>query len=143
MASVFLAEDTVLGRNVAVKRLHAAPDTEFGRRIRREARLGAGARHPNLVTVFDVAADEAALLLVMEYVAGETLADALKRGPMAPDRALPILRQIAEALDHLHEHGVVHRDVKPANVLLGERGVAKLTDLGVATSAEATQITRT
>jgi len=143
MASVYLAEDTVLGRNVAVKRIHAAPESDLGRRIRREARIGARLRHPNLVTVFDVLADGEALLLTMEFVDGETLADAIKRGPFAPDRAIAVLRPLAAALDDLHAEGVVHRDVKPANVLLGGRGTVKLSDLGVATSSEATQITRT
>jgi serine/threonine protein kinase len=80
MASVYLAEDATLERQVAVKRIHADPESELGRRIHREARLGAGLRHPNVVTIYDVVADGEALLLIMEYVDGETLADALGRG---------------------------------------------------------------
>jgi serine/threonine-protein kinase len=143
MASVYLAEDDVLARRVAVKVVHADTQSERGRRIRREARLGAGMRHPHLVTVYDVLVEDEALLLVMEYVEGETLADVVKRGPLPPDRALAVLKPVADALDHAHAAGVVHRDVKPANVLVGAGGVVKLSDLGIATSDEVTQITRT
>ena len=143
MASVYLAEDDVLKRRVAVKSVMAEERSERGRRIRREARLGAGLRHPHLVTIYDVLADEDALLLVMEYVEGETLADLVKRGPLPPDRALAVLKPLADALDHAHDAGVVHRDVKPANVLVGAGGIIKLSDLGIATSADVTQITRT
>src|SRR3712207_8671670 len=118
MGTVYLADDEVLRRQVAVKRGHAAPDSESGRRMKREARLGATLRHPALVTVFDIAPDGDGPVLVMEYVPGETLADGLKRGPLAPERALPVLRALADALDHAHAEGVVHRDVKPANVLV-------------------------
>ena len=143
MASVYLAEDTVLGREVAVKRVHAEPDSENGRRIVREAKIGATLRHPSLVTVFDIASEADALLLVMEYVPGETLGERLRRGPLAPEQALAVLRPLAEALDYAHSEGIVHRDVKPANVLLRSDGAVKLADLGVATSEEMTQITRT
>jgi serine/threonine-protein kinase len=143
MAAVYLAEDEALERKVAVKRLHAPPESETGRRIAREARLGAALNHPGLVTVYDTLADEDALLLVMEYVPGETLADAIARGPLAAEDAVRVLRPVAEALDHAHAAGVVHRDVKPANVLLHERGAVKLADLGVATSEDVTRITRT
>ncbi|MDQ3739577.1 MAG: serine/threonine protein kinase, partial [Actinomycetota bacterium] len=107
MGTVYLANDTALGRDVAVKSVHAAPDSDHGRRIMREARLGAGLRHPHLVTVFDVVPWEGALLLVMEYVEGETLADALRRGPLEVPRALAVLRAVAGALDHAHSRGVV------------------------------------
>src|SRR3712207_4965811 len=80
MGTVYLARDEVLQRDVAVKAVHAEPDSEHGRRIMREARLGAGLRHPHLVTVYDVVPQGGALLLVTEYVEGETLADALRRG---------------------------------------------------------------
>ena len=119
MGTVYLAHDESLGRDVAVKSVHAEPESEHGRRIMREARLGAGLRHPHLVTVYDVLPEGGALLLVMEYVAGETLADALRRGPLEVERALEVLRAVASALDHAHAQGIVHRDVKPANVLLG------------------------
>ena len=143
MGSVHLAHDQVLGREVAVKSVHAEPESELGRRIMREARLGAGLRHPHLVTVYDVLPEGGALLLVTEYVEGETLADALRRGPLEVPHALTVLRAVADALDHAHGRGIVHRDVKPANVLLGSNGAVKLADLGIATAADSTRITRT
>jgi serine/threonine-protein kinase len=142
MATVLLAEDERLGRQVAVKRLHAESPEDTARRFRREARLGASLNHPNLVAVYDIVTDEEGVLIVMEYVAGETLRDAIARGPVEPSRAIEILRGLAAALDHAHEEGIVHRDVKPANVLLGSDGrTVKLADLGIATAVEGTRIT--
>src|SRR3954452_8192209 len=137
MASVLLAEDERLGRQVAIKRLHAESPEDTARRFRREARLGASLNHPNLVAVYDIVTDEEGVLIVMEYVEGETLRDAIERGPTEPRRAIEILRGLAGALDHAHEEGIVHRDVKPANVLLGADGrTIKLADLGIATAIE-------
>ena len=141
MASVHLADDQLLGRQVAIKSVHADAKSDFGRRVQREARMGASLAHPNLVAVFDTIVHEDALLIVMEYVPGRTLADELNGRPDGPERALAILRPLAAALDHIHSAGVVHRDVKPANVLLHERGDVKLADLGVATSDEVSRIT--
>ena len=141
MAAVFLCEDERLGRQVAVKRLHADSAEEMAQRFAREARLGALLNHPNLVSVFDTVTVDEGVLIVMEYVEGETLRDAVKRGPLGPDRALRVIRDLASALDHAHSHGVVHRDVKPANVLLRKDSVTKLVDLGIATAAHSTRIT--
>lgn len=141
VATVFLAEDERLGRLVAVKRLGAESPEELAKRFEREARLGASLNHPNLVAVYDAAPEPSGVAIVMEYVEGRTLADALREGPIEPPRALRILRDVADGLDHAHAHGVVHRDVKPANVLLGDDGRVKVTDLGIATAAEATRIT--
>jgi eukaryotic-like serine/threonine-protein kinase len=143
MATVFLAEDERLGRRVAVKRLHADSPEDVAQRFHREARLLASLSHPNVVAIFDTATDDDGVLIVMEHVAGETLRDALARGPLGDERALAVIAGVAAALDHAHERGVVHRDVKPANVLLGEHGDVKLADLGIATATESTQITRT
>jgi eukaryotic-like serine/threonine-protein kinase len=142
MATVFLCEDERLGRQVAVKRLHAHSPDDVARRFSREAKLGASLNHPNLVSVFDTLTDDEAVLIVMEYVEGETLHDALQRGPLPPKRALEVIRDVAHALDHAHSHGVVHRDVKPRNILLRKDGVVKLVDLGIATAADMTRITQ-
>src|SRR4051812_21677829 len=142
MAVVVLAEDERLGREVAVKRLHAESPEDAARRFEREAKLGASLNHPNIVGVYDIVSDEDGVLIVMEYVEGRTLRMEMDGGPMPAPRAIEILWGVAAALDHAHEHGVVHRDVKPANMLIAERdGAVKLTDLGIATAAERTRIT--
>ena len=143
MASVFLAEDTELDRRVAIKRLHPDSGPESAPRFRREMRVAAGLSHPNIVTLFDAIEDDGAVLLVMEYVDGPSLAERLRDGPLAPATAMAILRPLAAAVDHLHEQGVIHRDVKPANVLLDRADRVKLADLGIASAGQATGITRT
>ena len=144
MAAVYLAQDERLHRNVAVKRMHIAEHDDMdARRFQREARLGASLSHPNLVSIFDTEQDDESVLLVMEYVEGETLADVLARGEVEPRRAIEIVRAVAEALDHAHSAGIVHRDIKPANVLLGRDGSVKLADLGIAKAVERTDITGT
>jgi eukaryotic-like serine/threonine-protein kinase len=140
-ATVFLAEDCVLCRDVAVKRLHAEGSEEDVLRFRREARLGASLVHPNLVTVFDTLSGEDGVLIVMEYVRGRPLSQLIGPEGMDPKRLLEILRPVASAIDYAHEHGVVHRDVKPANILIGEDRRVKLVDLGTATAGHMTQIT--
>jgi eukaryotic-like serine/threonine-protein kinase len=142
MAQVLLCEDERLGRLVAVKRLHADSAEDVERRFAREARLGAALNHPNLVSVFDTAVDDEGVLIVMEYVEGEALSRALRRGPLEPPRVARMARDLGGALDHAHGHDVVHRDVKPGNVLLREDGITKLADLGIATAVDLTRITR-
>jgi len=141
-ATVFLCEDERLGRKVAVKRMHADSPEDIARRLQREARLGASLSHPGLVSVFDTETYDEGVFIVMEYVDGETLRDALARGPLDTRRALEILGALALALDHVHARGIVHRDVKPANVLLGRDGSVKLADLGVGIATDNTRITR-
>jgi hypothetical protein len=142
MASVWLCRDERLDRPVAVKRLHADSPRDAERRFLREAKLGASMNHPNLVSVFDTETDDEGLLIVMEHVEGESLAHALLRGPLPPGRVGGIARELGEALDHVHANGVVHRDVKPANVLLRHDGAVKLVDLGIAVSVDQTRVTR-
>jgi serine/threonine-protein kinase len=143
MAIVTLAEDTKLGRLVALKRVHATAGGRGPIRLRREALVGASLNHPNLVSVYDVILeDDGGLTIVMQYVAGSTLRDVIGGGAIRPARdAMRILEGVASGLDAIHARGIVHRDVKPANVLLGTDGAVKLADLGVAAAAERTQIT--
>ena len=135
-AEVWRARDAVLERPVAVKVLHrhllADPTTRA--RLVKEARAAASLSHPGIVAVYDVAIDEeAAAAVILELVEGESLADRLKReGALPPRAAVRIAAEVAEALSHAHERGVVHRDVKAANVLLTADGEARLADFGIA-----------
>jgi eukaryotic-like serine/threonine-protein kinase len=142
MASVLLCHDERLDRRVAVKRLHADSPGEIEQRFVREAKLGASLNHPNLVSVYDTAVEDEGVLIVMEYVQGESLALALMRGPLEPAHVAGIAEQLGDALDHVHGQGVVHRDVKPGNVLLRDDGMVKLADLGIAVSIDQTRVTQ-
>ncbi|MEA2371917.1 MAG: eukaryotic-like serine/threonine-protein kinase [Solirubrobacteraceae bacterium] len=144
MATVTLAEDTMLRRRVALKRVHTEDDANAILRLRREALVGASLSHPNLVSVYDVEMRaDGDLVIVMEYVAGQTLRDAITgSGGLPQGLALEVLTGVASALDAIHARGIVHRDVKPANILLGREGAIKLADLGIALASDRTQITR-
>ena len=138
MGSVALARDTVLDRPVAVKVLgdHLAADDAFRQRFLREARLAARLCHPNVVQVFD-AGDDGRPFLVMEYVAGQTVADRLAQGQrFTGEEILRLAADLSAGLAHAHGQGIVHRDVKPHNVLLTGDGVAKLADFGIARARE-------
>jgi serine/threonine-protein kinase len=135
MSSVYRAHDTVLERRVAIKVLHEhfSRDPEYVERFRREARAIARLAHPNVVTVIDRGEWEGRQFIVFEHVAGENLKAVIAReGPLPVDRALELACQIARALSFAHELGIVHRDVKPHNVLLDGSGTAKVTDFGIA-----------
>ncbi|MBV9337902.1 MAG: protein kinase [Solirubrobacterales bacterium] len=143
MARVDLAEDTLLGRRVALKRMNETADPSGGSRLRREAVTGASLSHPNLVSIYDVVtAEDGHIVVVMEYVAGETLRARLRReGRLAVAEALDILGGVAAGLDAIHARGIVHRDVKPSNILLGADGAVKVADLGIASVPDGTRIT--
>lgn len=136
MGEVWLARDTLLGRTVAIKRILTGPattDATLAERMMREARLAATLQHPNVVAVYDIIHEGGVPNLVMEYVQGETLADRLKRtGRLAPTEAAGLISGICDALAHAHSAGILHRDVKPANVLVDARSRAKLADFGIA-----------
>ena len=140
MGEVYAARDTRLERRVALKLLpsHLSRDLEAIARLRREAFTLAALNHPNIAMIHgfeEVAGGETAL--VMELVEGETLSARLARSPMAVEEALQVCCQIAEALEAAHEQGIVHRDVKPGNVMIGRRGLVKVLDFGIARRADA------
>jgi serine/threonine-protein kinase len=146
MAVVHRAHDEELERTVAVKLLaeHLAEDPELRQRFLREARLAARLSHANVVAVYDAGEDGGRPFIVMELVDGETLAAVLaRRGPLAPAEVVELGIQAAAGLEHAHGHGLVHRDVKPHNLLLRRDGVLKVADFGIArAAAAATQLTR-
>ncbi len=138
MGIVYRARDERLQRDVAIKVLPPAVvgDEVARRRFRREALALAKLSHPNIASVYDAGEEADTAYLVMECVAGESLAARLERGPLTPVEALDIVVQIARALADAHEHGVVHRDLKPANVMLGPKGQIKVLDFGLAKLSE-------
>ncbi len=145
MAIVYLARDAELERPVALKLLAAnlAGDADFRERFVREARLAARLSHPNVVQVYDAGEEGGVPFIVMEYVPGETLA-ALRgrRGKISPAESAALARQAALGLEHAHGAGLVHRDVKPQNLLLRDGGLLKITDFGIARAAESTRLTQ-
>ena len=143
MARVDLAEDTLLGRPVALKRMAGPADDRGLSRLHREALAGASLTHPNLVAIYDVVtSEEGQLVIVMEYIAGGTLREALNQRRRLPaDEALRVLDGVAAGLDAIHQRGIVHRDVKPSNILLGDAGAVKVADLGIAAIPDRTRIT--
>ena len=146
MSSVYKAHDRLLDRQIAVKILHPhfTEDEEYVERFRREARAVAQLSHPNIVTVIDRGEDERRQFIVFEYVEGENLKQMLERtGPMPVRDALLLTLQMARALAFAHGRGLIHRDVKPQNVLLNADGQAKMTDFGIARSVDVQGVTIT
>jgi non-specific serine/threonine protein kinase len=136
MGAVYKAQDQRLERTVAIKRLarRAAVDEEARLRLLREARAASALSHPNIVTIFAIEEDDDGAFIVMEYLEGETLAARITRGPLEPAAVVAVGIEIADALACAHAAGLVHRDVKPANVILTTRGLAKVLDFGIAKS---------
>src|ERR1017187_2661882 len=135
MADVYLAEDQLLGGEVAVKVLHHhfAEDQEFVERFRREASSAAALSHPNIVAIFDRGEWNGTYYIAMEYVAGRSLKSIVRGGgPLEPAMAIYIVVQILQAARFAHRRGVIHRDLKPHNVIMDEEGRARVTDFGIA-----------
>jgi serine/threonine-protein kinase len=147
MSTVYRGTDSVLERTVAVKILLAGladEDPAYVARFHREARAAAALRNPAVVAVYDVGTDDETRFIVMEYVAGRSLAALLKDGrPLPLDHALQIGEQVANALGAAHAAGIVHRDIKPANVMIADDGTVKVLDFGVARMLDGTTITQT
>ena len=134
MGEVYRARDTKLDRDVAIKVLPAAFvfDSERVARFRREAKMIAALNHPNIAAIYELDESDGMAALVLELVEGQTLADRIEKGPVPLDEALPIAKQIAEALEAAHEHGIVHRDLKPSNIKVRPDGTVKVLDFGLA-----------
>jgi serine/threonine protein kinase/beta-lactam-binding protein with PASTA domain len=144
MAMVYEAEDLLLGRKVAVKILREqfASDPGFLARFRREAKAAAALSHPNVVAIYDVGSDGPTQYIVMELVRGRTLKQIIQEeGPVSSARAISLGRQICEGLEYAHEHGIVHRDVKSQNILVGRESRVKITDFGIAVALGASSLT--
>ena len=145
MSNVFRAHDRLLERTVALKILHEqyTRDEDYVERFRREARAVAQLAHPNIVTVIDRGEQEGRQFIVFEYIDGENLKELSNRGPLEVREAIGLVLQVGRALSFAHERGLVHRDVKPQNVLLNEDGQAKVTDFGIARSLDVHGVTQT
>ena len=146
MAKVFKGTDRVLGRTVAVKVLapQYADDEGFVARFRREAQAAAGLNHPNIVGVFDTGSQNGVHYIVMEYVEGRTLRDVIRAdAPLLPERAIEITDAVARALAAAHESGLVHRDIKPGNIMLTRDGEVKVMDFGIARTTTGDTLTQT
>ncbi|MBN1487289.1 MAG: serine/threonine protein kinase [Anaerolineae bacterium] len=146
MAVVYLAYDPTLERTVAVKVLapHLIWQQDFIDRFLREARSAAQLRHPNIVTIFDVGQESGWHYFVMEYLEGTELTKYIReRGALSSGEIIAILRPLAEALDYAHRQGLIHRDIKPGNIMIDSEGQAKLTDFGIARASSDTRLTST
>ena len=146
MANVYLAHDTILDRNVAVKVLRGdlANDEKFVRRFQREALSASSLSHPNIVEMYDVGEDDGQYYIVMEYVDGMTLKQVLKkRGHLSVTEVVDIMLQVTDGMAHAHDAYIIHRDIKPQNIMILSNGMIKITDFGVETALNSTQLTQT
>ena len=146
MANVYLAHDTYLDRNVAVKVLRGdlANDEKFVRRFQREALSATSLSHPNIVEIYDVGEDDGQYYIVMEYVDGKTLKQVLKqRGHLSVTEVIDIMLQVTDGMAHAHDAYIIHRDIKPQNIMILSNGMIKITDFGVAIALNSTQLTQT
>ena len=146
MANVFMAYDTILDRNVAIKVLRGdlASDDKFVRRFQREALAASSLSNPNIVEVYDVGEDNGEYYIVMEYIEGKHLKQLLKkRGKLTVTEAVDIISQITEGLSVAHDSYIIHRDIKPQNIMILENGLVKITDFGIAMAINSTQLTQT
>lgn len=146
MALVYKAKDLLLNRFVAVKvlRTQFTHDEDFVKRFRREAQAAASLSHPNIVSIYDVGQVEDTHYIVMEYIDGANLNEIIRdRAPLQPDEAVRITSQICDALEHAHHNQIIHRDIKPHNILIGNNGRVKVTDFGIARAVTSSTITQT
>ncbi len=146
MANVYLAYDTILDRNVAVKVLRGdlATDEKFVRRFQREALSASSLSHPNIVEVYDVGEDNGLYYIVMEYIEGKHLKQLLKkRGNLTIREVVDIMLQLTDGMSAAHDSYIIHRDIKPQNIMILENGLIKITDFGIAMALNATQLTQT
>jgi eukaryotic-like serine/threonine-protein kinase len=146
MSNVYLAHDIILNRDVAIKilRYDFTNEEEFHRRFQREALSATSLTNPNIVSIYDVGEDEDMHYIVMEYIKGKTLKQYIQEfSPLSAARSVHIMKQLTSAIAHAHEHGIIHRDIKPQNILMDEEGNVKITDFGIATSLGATSYTQT
>ena len=145
MAIVYKAKDVVLNRNVAVKVLRDefTTDNEFIRRFETEAQSAARLTHPNIVSIYDVGVDNGIYYIVMELIQGKTLKEIIveENGPLPWKWSINVAMQIAAALDMAHRNNIIHRDIKPHNIIITEDGVAKVTDFGIAKAVSNSTIT--
>jgi serine/threonine protein kinase/beta-lactam-binding protein with PASTA domain len=146
MALVYKAKDLLLNRFVAVKvlRQQFTHDEDFVKRFRREAQAAASLSHPNIVSIYDVGQVEDTHYIVMEFIDGANLNEIIRdRAPLQPDEAVKITGQICDALEHAHHNQIIHRDIKPHNILMGNNGRVKVTDFGIARAVTSSTITQT
>ncbi|MCA9741569.1 serine/threonine protein kinase, partial [candidate division KSB1 bacterium] len=147
MGEVYLAEDIALARKVALKFLpqHYISDADLNKRFRREAKAAAALNHPNIVTIHEIGEHEGRAFIAMEYVEGESLRDIVKatgRSPLPIDQILNIVIQICEGLSAAHQTGIIHRDVKPENIIIDKTGRVRILDFGLAGMAGVSKLTK-